>query len=370
MIYHKKFKHYWLFWFKESNTFSIVDNHFKNYFDIFRSSLSFDDFVAKADLPSDVDEKIIYNNFKAFLKNCEIKVPKLRSKEFQLDLRKRQLKKLYKYEHFLFTVNTDSLRLSQLFLTAIAHLKQETKGQHPNYHFDIQNIDDHLCLFLNESLIKAVPKKDYHLIQGKFIFTLLNGLYKTHEKDWLGTLHGSTIFKNEQAALLIGTSGSGKSTACALLAAHGYSVMADDMSPLSKDHFIYYNPGAISIKSGALDLLQPYFPKLETLPSIKLNSSKGLLKYLPTRPPKTIKCTSKALILINYQPDSATNLEPISIAEILEPLIPDSWLSPLKANALSFMDWLKTQKFYKLTYSNPNEMIAEMDKLFDTFNTY
>jgi len=46
-------------------------------------------------------------------------------------------------------------------------------------------------------------------------------------------------------------------------------------------------------------------------------------------------------------------------------LVPDSWLSPKKENAATFLEWFATLNCYQITYSQTNEMVASVSKIFN-----
>jgi hypothetical protein len=167
--------------------------------------------------------------------------------------------------------------------------------------------------------------------------------------------------------MCIGNSGDGKSTLAASLMASGYTLVTDDVTPiLSSDKQIYSYPGAISIKKGAFDTLKSMIKNFEDLPSYFINNSKGSVKYLPPNSNETAHSyLCKTIVLVNYSPNSKTVLKNINITDALQILISDSWISPLKQNAQSFLDWLSEITFYKLSYSNTNEAIEEFSGLFD-----
>ena len=48
------------------------------------------------------------------------------------------------------------------------------------------------------------------------------------EDKWSGFLHASTVSKTNNGFVIIGESGSGKSTSCAILSKNGYDLIADD----------------------------------------------------------------------------------------------------------------------------------------------
>ena len=73
-------------------------------------------------------------------------------------------------------------------------------------------------------------------------------------------------------------------------------------------------------------------------------------------------------MLVNYQPQSETIIEPISIKHVLETIIEDSWLSPNPKHAQQFLDWLQKVKLYQVTYSNTDCVSSEISTLFKQLN--
>ena len=214
-------------------------------------------------------------------------------------------------------------------------------------------------------LVTAIPKRNYHLLQGKFVMQLLSLIHHKEEEAWLGTFHGSTMSDGKNAVLFVGNSGKGKSTLCALLSANGFELVADDVSPmLYEDRQIYYNPSAISIKEGAFEILQPLIDGFEQIPETLFNTSKGKLKYVPCKAPSNISYPCKSIIMVNYEKGAETQLKPISEKLLLETLIPESWLSPNPHYAEQFLEWLKSVYFYKLTYSDTKSVVQTVQSHF------
>ncbi len=185
--------------------------------------------------------------------------------------------------------------------------------------------------------------------------------------DWMGTFHASTVAKNNEAVMIIGDSGKGKSTFTALLLGQGYEILADDITPiLAKDSLVYPYPGGISIKAGSFGILKNSLPNFESLTEHYINPYKGFVKYVDA--PKSngylkgYPC--KTMVSINYKKDANTSLEIISVADALNTLIPESWLAHDIYNAQQFLNWIKDVKFYELTYSDTDEAIKVFSTLF------
>ncbi|NNK83045.1 MAG: hypothetical protein HKO92_07965 [Flavobacteriaceae bacterium] len=234
--------------------------------------------------------------------------------------------------------------------------------------FDIYKEDDQLLLFKDYNFIGNYSVNNYHLLQGKFAMELLCSINENNESDWLGTFHASTVKKNNKGIMLIGDSGSGKSTFTALMMSNGFNLVADDISPiLANDLKVYPYPAGVSIKSGAFKTLNTIIPDFKLLKEVYVNPYKGYVKYIPSRNTDYIKqgTDSNTLIHINYKPNSKTIIEPFDLNEALQILIPESWLESSKTNAKRFMEWLKQLNCYKLTYSNYKEAINLVSELIE-----
>lgn len=357
---------FWVLWYEQSNTYSIVNTEFKLLLDEYLVSESKTQFLNSLYLEEDkeLQNKITENLF-SYLQNCNSPYTKPTTlNSASLDKTKRYISKQYTFKNKTVQVNYCSELVLKTIHPSIAHYCNISKFK-VDVIFDIYLKEDHLHLFKNENLISYVPKKDYHYIQGKFIMQLLCELHDKKEEDWIGSLHGSTITDENNAILFVGKSGKGKSTLCALLANTDLKLLADDVSPLlSKDQHIYYNPSAISIKQGAFKLLNPLVNNFDKLPIVNFNKTKGNLKYLPCTKPKQNNYPCRSIILVNYKPESKTLLEPVSIKTILETIIEDSWLSPKPKHAKQFLNWLKNMKLYQLTYSDTTCVTKEVSNLF------
>lgn len=356
---------YWLLWYLDSNSYSVVDNSFKETLDHYLESNSIEDFKHAVGLNTGIqDTKALSNHVEDYLKNCNktIKKPELPSTD--IDISQRCIIRHYRINAQRIHIQFGSESILNIIHPAIAHLSIETSAA-ATTRFDIYIKDNLLYLYKNKRLITAVPKRDYHLIQGKFIMHLLCTIHHNEEKDWIGTFHGSTITDGHDSILFVGASGKGKSTLCALLCANGFDLLADDVSPmLSKNRHMYHNPSAISLKAGAHDLLRPLTPDFDKLPSIIVNKTKGPITYVPCANPKEAHYPCQTIVLVNYKSNADTHLERVSIKTLLQTLIPDSWISQEPLHAKQFIDWLYTVDIYKLTYSDTQSVTAEVSQLF------
>jgi len=185
----------------------------------------------------------------------------------------------------------------------------------------------------------------------------------------MATFHASTISNKEEAIMIIGGSGNGKSTLSAVLMAHGFDLLADDFTPmLAKNQHLYRFPAAISIKKGAFALIGGLFDGFDALESEVSTSKHTTVKYLP--PSKPFKSSKKhfecrKLVMVKYTSDVKSELRECSPEKILQTFIPDSWISPKPEHSKQFLDWLKDLKLYELTYSDNDFAVAKFKELFE-----
>lgn len=367
----KLFGDYWVLWYAISNSYSVVSLEFEALLDIYLSANSYNAFSSATPIALNVTEKErIFKSLHNYLESCNQPYVLSDKDSIALNTAFRNISKHYVFEDRSIQIHYSSESVLKIIHPAIAYYCKSLNDT-INVTFDVHLYNDQLCLYKNETLITAVPKTDYHLVQGKFIMHLLCELHDIEEQDWIGTLHGSTITDGESSILFIGKSGKGKSTLCALLAAHGFDLLADDVSPLhSNNRHLYYNPSSISLKEGAFNLLKPFVPHFDELPIVEFNTTKGPLKYLPSCKPEKDHYPCQAIVLVNYTPDSETILEDISVQLILETLIEDSWLSPNPKHAEQFINWLHTLPLLQLTYSSTPSVLSEIATLFKQFNCH
>ena len=354
---------YAVLWYEKSNTYSIVDGPFKKLLDFYLEDHA--NFEKSVD-HSYSEEQVTFlrETIHNYLKDCNLTKTPLNPPRIPLNNSKAAFTKYYRLREHLIAIHFDSELVLKTIHPAIAHLSIETT-ETAAIRFDIYLEDELLHLYKDKQLISAVRKQDYHFTQGKFIMHLLCSIHHKEEQDWIGTFHGSTITDGQSSILIVGNSGKGKSTLCALLAAQGFDILADDVSPmLSKDNHMYYNPSAISIKEGAFDRLRPLIPNMDTVPTVHFNKTKGAIKYIPYPRPKEDHYPCHTIVLVNYESNTETRLQSASIKTVLETLIPDSWISPNATHARQFLDWLQSVNLYSLTYSDTDSVTKTMSQLF------
>lgn len=265
-------------------------------------------------------------------------------------------------------VNYGSEIIKGLFHPQLAHFKSNT-FEADAFQLDIFKIADLLYLYKNGQFVYASETKNYHFLQGAFSLELTNHIHNKIDNNWLATFHASTICDAEEAIMIVGESGNGKSTLSALLTANGLDLLADDFTPMyAEDMNLYRYPNAVSIKKGAFNILEKEVRAFKDFDTHFNGTKQVSVKYLPppiefSEAPKNLPCHK--IVYVKYAEESSSELRSTSAETILQALIPDSWISPQPQHAKAFLNWLGTVSFYELHYSDNSYAIDSFKNLFD-----
>lgn len=277
------------------------------------------------------------------------------------------ISKKYQFGKTDVLINFDTDKISQLIHPYLEHAEVD-KSKHVSVEFDIFSSNDLIYLFRNKQLIDSYTYSRFHFLQGKFSMQLVTSIYNNNESDWLATFHASTVTNGEEAIMIIGDSGNGKSTLSALLMAHGFDLLADDFTPmLSENQHLYRFPAAISIKSGAFPLVNRLFEEFQNAKSYESTSKGSEVKYLPPNGSfgdSKSHFACKKLVAVRYSKETPSQLIECSAEKILATFIPDSWISPNPNHSKKFLEWLKDLTFYELTYNDNAYAVKQFEKLF------
>lgn len=281
---------------------------------------------------------------------------------------KKGLNSYYGFGDTTMSINFGSQSIKNLIHPQFAHATIE-KPNAVSCHFDIYKYGDSLYLLKNGAYIEHYSISDFHLLQGRFAVELVNLLYDKQEADWIGTFHASTVCNTNEAIMIIGDSGNGKSTLSALLMASGMDVIADDFTPLSAiNQEVYRFPSGISVKEGAFVILEEIFSEFDQFPIHPSTSKHVNLKYIPPVNDfenSILHLPCKKIVYVKYDAAVSSTLKQVDTDQILATLIPESWLSPLATNAQLFLDWLQNLECFELQYADNNFAISQFKKLFE-----
>ncbi len=274
--------------------------------------------------------------------------------------------KYYKINNIVFKISF----LSDIELSFVhpkfAHLVIDEVPDFRN-EFEVFINHNYIFLYVNNIFIGSWDNSNIHYFQGKFSMELIQKIHQKEENDWLGVFHASAISNGKKSMLFLGDSGNGKSTSLALLQANGFTCLADDFVPVdAQKQEVYSFPAAISIKKSSLETLLPVYPELETSSEYNFKRLNKIVRYLkPNNNDFFAHLPCHDLVFIKFEKDAKLICKKISKIDAFQQLVPDSWLSPKKENAQIFLDWFEGLNCYQLIYSNNEEMIKTVTKIFN-----
>jgi len=359
----------YVLWFETSNQYIVVSEMIKELLEVFLLFPSKSEFIEVL-----VEQHIaftqataFYNEMNRLLEDADTTAELPSTLSPTMAITSPKMVRQYHFGTHSISVNYGSSHIENLIHPQWAHAAVAAFNNSSTT-FDLFQEGAQLFLFKNNLYIGTYKETDYHLLQGQFSFQLINALYDKAESDWIATFHASTVCNDEEAIMIIGASGNGKSTLSSVLMAAGIDVLADDFTPLlAQNKEVYRFPSGISVKEGAFKMLERLYPDFQHYPLHKSTSKDVIIKYIP--PIKTLQVgithvPCKKIVYVKYDPNAASSLKQISTEKILETLIPESWLSPLASNAELFLEWLQELKGYELIYSDNTMAVSKFRELF------
>jgi hypothetical protein len=358
-------------WFKESNTYLILENETANIIKKISKG------VSVHEIATTLSKKISVPLEKAidFVADLEKQVSNANKSEVKIigndfkDLKKTTCFEFIKY----YQINNKNFKVSfeteyelSLIHPKFGHLEIETAKDF-EHNFEVFSENNFTFFYVDKNFIGAWNKKESHVFQGKFSMELIQKIHEKEEKEWLGIFHASAVSNRKKSLLFLGDSGNGKSTSLALLQANGFTCLADDFVPINaKEQEIYSFPAAISIKKNSLATLLPLYPELENSAEYHFKRLNKIVRYLkPNNDNYFAHLPCNELIFIKYKKDSEIICKEISKINAFQQLVPDSWLSPEIQNAQLFLDWFEKSTCYQITYSKNEDMIHAVSNIFN-----
>ena len=148
----------------------------------------------------------------------------------------------------------------------------------------------------------------------------------TARSGGLCVVHAGALCRNGDALLLPGDAGHGKSTLSAGLAARGFDMLCDDTTLLvGEPPLVRSIPTGLCIKRGAYAVLEPYYPRLPSLPEWRRPDGRQARYLMPghdlrwARPDAAVGV--RWIVFPRYHPDRGTALLPLARHEALARLL-------------------------------------------------
>lgn len=234
--------------------------------------------------------------------------------------------------------------------------------------FELFKYQDKSVLRLNGE-IKGIWTNDRtHRLIGFTYMSMINEMYNKNDDFWLMTVHAAALTNGRKTILIPAESGSGKTTMAAMLQSRGYKLLSDDFVPIDRHLFrAWHFPIAMSVKSGAVDVLSSIYSNLEQK-SITQTPSRKTVRYLfPDYNPDlaNLAFPVKDVISIKYDPTVEFEFKEADRLKSIKLMLDQSWILPNSGNAGIFLDRVAQWSFYQLTYSNNEKALDAISKLFD-----
>ena len=233
----------------------------------------------------------------------------------------------------------------------IAHTETTYPPETADLTFHLIAMDDTYTFYRNGE--ELVREKSLVYVKNVALFEIFAALFP--KKSWLTVFHGAVVKKGDQAVILSGFSGKGKSTLTTYLVQKGFSLISDDLAVLeSESAGVMATPYAISLKEDTWDLLSRHLPKVASLKPWEIYGE-SLKFYMPSgastenNPSSPIK--KALLVFINYENGAETQVEPMTPVDALGKIIGiGAWISHKEDHLKKLMAWLESTPAYELTY--------------------
>jgi len=203
---------------------------------------------------------------------------------------------------------------------------------------------DGVCIRLANSLM---------LIRGLLVAEMLNTAAALPAR---AMIHGAALARDGHGVLLTGASGAGKSTLSAIMVAKGWQLAAEDCAIFDAEMRVVPMPFALSIKSGAVSTLKPFFPDLASAQVFRLGRRHVRYQPLPPSMRATDRVKPAMIINVRYRPEMAST-EVISRRQsALEALqlflTEESRIDFEQDGGIPFLKFVEETPAYELEYGN------------------
>jgi len=371
----KKIENSFAIWFKQSKSFLLLEEPAYDVFHLYEKGIKQKDIIKickkkygdrEENISQFVNEIVHYIHHYNNTGNQEV-ISKLSSLNGEVKNATFLPPVYYKFGTKVVSILYDDEYLKFAIHPLLAHL--EVEGTEESFYILECFLHEEIAVLkMNGQLIEAFSVNEMHYYTGAVRQLLYSILCDRHFNDWLAMLHASGIVSNNSAILFSAASGSGKSTISAILKAKGYDYINDDFIATDKNGKVYPFPAAISIKEGSVKVLSEYYPELLNTETKETFIGK-MVKYLPVDniTEDLLKGTEvKAFVFVNYSENGKFIFEKVSKKHALQYLLEETWVNPEPEYVTGFFNWIEQTEFYNLQYSDTEEALGVVQKIFNS----
>ncbi|WGF87277.1 hypothetical protein [Marinivivus vitaminiproducens] len=185
------------------------------------------------------------------------------------------------------------------------------------------------------------------------------------ERDWLGVVHAATVGLGSGTVMLVGKTGSGKTTLAGGLIAHGGALVADDATAIEAETGLAWPcPLAMGVKAGSWPLFADLFPGFAATTALQAGARHIRYFETPRRVAGGVARRIDAIVFPTWQSGADVQVARLRPAEALK-LLSSSGTWPVDDDRRlpDFLAWFKAVPAWRLTYDRLPDAIAAMDIL-------
>ena len=171
------------------------------------------------------------------------------------------------------------------------------------------------------------------------------------EREVTAILHAGACGTDSACVVLAGASHAGKSTLCAALMAEGLLCYSDDSAVIDRECRVAGMPFPLVLRKSSWPLLSSRAVSLELSPVMRRQGAD--VRLLPSNLPSngSPAVPARALVFVDYQPDSKTRLQPLTPFQcLLEFQRSGFWVKQELPDIERFLAWICSLERFRLTY--------------------
>jgi hypothetical protein len=238
----------------------------------------------------------------------------------------------------------------------LAHLA--VARQSPDITFHVFRQEDLFWVFCGEASIGAEPEVS---VARTILLQEMARLARPNT-EWLAILHAAACGTADRCIIVPAATNSGKSTLTAGLMHSGLHIFSDDSAAIDRQtRRVVPLPFALMLREGSWPVLAPYFPELDSAPTLFRNGDR--VRFLqPHSPPAPVPAQS--LVFVQYQPGAPARLKPLNTFESLLSLQKSGFWVPHNRECIGeFVTWVQSLPAYELAYSSLADAISLVHSL-------